>query len=197
MHPYLGQSDVGSCRRHPSRNGFTRIIERRTCALRDDGMEVRTSDLARPDAELRRLSELGVVLLLAKGFYELVPEDRRAEETAWRPTIEDAALGMAASMCGADNVALLGPSAARAHGCYPRALGRAYVSVPTQRRRRESVLGEIRFVTRAIEKMDTVRVETDLGSGWATSVEQTALDLCRDRSAWDISAASRSEMIPG
>ncbi|MEZ5342016.1 MAG: hypothetical protein R2706_11385 [Acidimicrobiales bacterium] len=43
--------------------------------------------------------------------------------------------------------------------------------------------------------MDTVRVETDLGPGRATSVEQTALDLCRERPAWNITDEARAEMI--
>jgi hypothetical protein len=43
--------------------------------------------------------------------------------------------------------------------------------------------------------MDTVRVETDLGPGWASSVEQTALDLCRNRPAWNITDEARAEML--
>ena len=152
-------------------------------------------DLERPDAELRRLADQGSVLLLTKGFYALVPEDRRGPETTWRPTIEGAALGIAAAIYGPDNVALVGPSAARQHRCYPRALGDAYVAVPKQRRHRQTVLGQVRFITRDVTKLDTVRVETDLGPGWTTSVEQTALDLCRNRPAWLITDSARSEMI--
>ncbi len=151
--------------------------------------------LDRPDAELQRLSDAGTVLTLAKGFYALVPEDRRGEQSTWRPTIEGAALGVAAALHPPEKVALIGPSAARAHRCYPRALGLAYVAVPRQRRPRLTVLGEVRFVERDIEKLDTVRIETDLGPGWATSVEQTALDLCRDRPAWNITDEARTEMI--
>ena len=151
--------------------------------------------LDRPDAELQRLAEAGTVLALTKGFYALVPEDRRGEHTTWRPSIEGAALGIAAALHSPDEVALVGPSAARAHRCYPRALGTGFVAVPRQRRPRQTVTGEIRFVERDLNKLDTVRVETDLGPGWATSVEQTALDLCRDRPAWNITSEARSEMI--
>ena len=151
--------------------------------------------LDRPDAELQRLSDAGTVLTLTKGFYVLVPEDRRGEHTTWRPTIEGAALGIAAALHVPDEIALIGPSAARAHRCYPRALGTAFVAVPQQRRPRQSIVGEIRFVERDIGKLDTVRIETDLGPGWATSVEQTALDLCRDRPAWNITDEARTEMI--
>lgn len=152
-------------------------------------------EISRPDSELRRLTENGSLLQLSKGFYALIPEARRGPDTAWIPTIEGAALGMAAALYGPDNVALIGPSAARAHRCYPRALGTAYVTAPARLRPRESTVGNIRFVTREFDKMDTVRIETDLGPGWATSPEQTALDLCRNRPNWKISESARTEMI--
>ena len=151
--------------------------------------------LDRPDAELQRLSDAGAALQLAKGFYALVPEDRRGESTSWRPSIEGAALGMAAAMHAPDEVALIGPSAARAHGCYPRALGMAYAAVPRHRRPRQIVLGELRFVERDINKLDIARIETDLGPGWATSIEQTALDLCRARPQWHVTDDARTEMM--
>ena len=135
------------------------------------------------------------MLALTKGFYVLVPEDRRGATTTWKPSIEGVALGMAATLHSPDEVALVGPSAARAHRCYPRALGTAFVAVPDQRRPRQTILGEIRFVERHIDKLDTVRVETDLGPGWATSVEHTALDLCRNRPAWSITGEARTEII--
>ncbi len=152
-------------------------------------------EVERTDTELRRLTENGSVLQLSKGFYVLVPEERRGPDTTWRPTIEGAALGMAVALYGPDEVALVGPSAARAHRCYPRALGTGYVSIPGRLRTRETIVGTIRFVTRDLSGMDTVRVEPDLGPGWATSVEQTALDLCRERPAWNITDEARTEMI--
>ncbi len=152
-------------------------------------------ELERPDTELQRLAAAGTVLLLTKGFYALIPENRRGTSTTWRPTIEGAALGMAAALYSHDRVALVGPSAARAHGCYPRALATAYVAVPRQRRPRQTALGEVRFINRDIDAIDTVRVKTDLGPGYASSVEQTALDLCRDRPAWNITDEARTEMI--
>jgi len=152
-------------------------------------------DLERPDAELRRLSGTGTVMAITKGIYALVPEGNRGTSSAWRPTLEGAALGIAAALHTPDMVALTGPSAARALGCYPRALGVGYVSVPKQRRKRETPWGTIRFVERDIDKLDTVRVETDLGAGWTTSPEQTALDLCRSRPDWQISDEARNEMI--
>lgn len=149
----------------------------------------------RADTELRRLLYNGTLLQLSKGYYVLVPEDRREPATAWRTTIEGAALGMAATLYGPDEVALVGPSACRAHQCYPRVLGKGYVSAPRVLRPRDTIVGAIQFVKRDISSMDTVRIETDLGPGWATSVEQTALDLCRNRPAWHITDEARTEMI--
>jgi hypothetical protein len=155
----------------------------------------RSFALERPDTELQRLSDAGIVLQLAKGLYALVPEPYRSPGTAWRPTIEGAALGAAATLHTPNEVALIGPSAARAHRCYPRALGTGYVAVPHQRRARTTATGRIRFVQRDVNKLDIVRIETDLGSGYATSIEQTALDLCRSRPDWGISDSTRHEMI--
>ena len=166
------------------------LTRRQLRVARPDSFEV-----DRTDTELRRLADAGSLLRLSKGFYALVPEDRRGENTSWRPTIEGAALGMSAALYGPESVALIGPSAARIHRCYPRALGEAYVTTPKTLRSRDTVLGTVRFVTRDITKMDTVRVETDLGPGRATSVEQTALDLCRSRPAWNVTEATRLEMI--
>lgn len=152
-------------------------------------------DLDRTDTELNRLTEIGSLLRLSKGFYALVPESLRGENTTWRPTIEGAALGMAAALYGQADVALVGPSAARVHRCYPRALGEAYVAVPKPLRSRATAVGNVRFITRQMTKMDTVRIDTDLGPGWATSVEQTALDLYRNRPTWNITSETRDEML--
>jgi hypothetical protein len=93
------------------------------------------------------------------------------------------------------SVALVGPSAARAHGCYPRALGGAFVAVPRQRARRETPYGPIHFSMRDTKKLDTVRISTDLGDGWATSPEQTAFDLVRNWPVWPISESTCTEML--
>lgn len=151
--------------------------------------------VSRAETECQRLAELGSLLHLSKGFYALVPEPRREPGTKWVPSIEGTALGMAAAVHGLDCVALVGPSAARAHGCYPRALGTGFATSPSWLRERTTAAGQVRFVTRRFEKMDTVAIETDLGTGWATSPEQTALDLCRNRPDWKISEAARNEMI--
>ncbi len=146
-------------------------------------------------SELRRLTDEGVLLRLTHGYYVLVPEAQRGHGTGWRPTVEGIALGVASAMYDIGDVALVGPSAARAHGCYPRALNTGFVAVPKQRRPRETPYGNIHFTTRDISKLDTVRIETDLGQGWASSPEQTAFDLVRNWPEWPISEEARSEML--
>jgi len=146
-------------------------------------------------SELRRLTDEGVLLRLTHGYYVLVPEAQRGPQTAWRPSIEGIALGIASAMYDIGTTALVGPSAARANGCYPRAVGAGFVAVPKQRRPRQTPYGNIHFTTRDFAKIDTVRIETDLGQGWATSPEQTAFDLVRNYPEWPISGAARSEML--
>ncbi len=168
----------------------TQLGNRQLRVIRPDAI-----DLKRADTELRRLADAGHLLHLSKGVLYSRSRNRRRKPVTWRPTIEGAALGMAAALYGVDAVALVGPSAARAHRCYPRALAAVYVTVPQKLRPRQTAVGLVSFVNREIDKMDTVRVDTDLGSGWATSIENTALDLCRNRPNWKISEATRSEMI--
>jgi hypothetical protein len=148
-----------------------------------------------PKSELRRLTDEGILLHLTHGFYALIPESQRGPSTTWQPTIEGIALGVAIALHSSDETALVGPSAARALGCYPRPLGTGFVAVPRQRRPRTTPYGNIRFTTRIVSKLDTVRVDTDLGSGRATSPEQTAFDLVRNWTAWKITEATRTEML--
>ncbi len=146
-------------------------------------------------SELRRLTDEGTIIRLTHGYYALVPESQREPATTWRPTIEAIALGVASAMYDVQTTALVGPSAARSLGCYPRALNAGFVAVPKQREARVTPYGRIHFSTRDISKLDTVRVTTDLGQGWATSPEQTAFDLVRNWPAWPISDATRKEML--
>lgn len=164
---------------------------------RRDNHVVRAADFPDRDArpELRRLARLGSLLRLAHGYYALVPEASREPMTTWRPSAEAAALGIAVADYGRDRVALLGPSAARLHGCYPRALGTAVVAVPRQRPLKETLAGSIQFVARDVSGLDLVRAETELGSGWTTSVEETLLDLSGNWPRWPVSEATRLEML--
>lgn len=152
-------------------------------------------EMKHPKSELRRLTNDGTILRLTHGYYALVPESQREPSTTWRPTIEGISLGVASAMYGTETTALVGPSAARSLGCYPRALNAGFVAVPKQREARETPYGSIHFSKRDISKLDTVRVTTDLGQGWSTSPEQTAFDLVRNWPVWPISDAARTEML--
>jgi hypothetical protein len=74
----------------------------------------------------------------------------------------------------------MGLSAARVHGGIPRALGVALVATTSHRRKSLGLsdrTAEIRFVRRDVSDLDLQRTTTELGSCWATSIEQTVLDL--------------------
>jgi hypothetical protein len=130
---------------------------------------------ANPWEEFRRLTRTGVLAKLAHGYYILVPEEHR--DRYWTPEIEGIALGIAIADYGRDEVALMGPTAARALGVIPRALATATVAVPRQRPVLNTAAGRIQFVKRAVPRLDTQRVTNDITTGWVTTPEQTVLDL--------------------
>jgi hypothetical protein len=78
---------------------------------------------------------------------------------------------------GHDGAALMGVTAARHHRAVPRALAVAIVAVPKQRPVLRTVAGEVLFVRRNVARLDVEAVETELATGWVTTVEQTILDL--------------------
>jgi hypothetical protein len=129
-----------------------------------------------PRAELSRLVSAGAARRLATGYYALTPRHRLGDQR-WRPDVESAALGIAQSDYGTSVVALMGVSAARWHGAFPRAVGVAVVAVPKQRPVMETDLGRIVFVKRQVDRLDLERAETSLTAGWVTTPEQTLLDL--------------------
>lgn len=130
-----------------------------------------------PRAEFLRLEETGVLLRAAHGYYALIPEASRGGH--WRPEIEALALGIGQADYGKREVALMHISAARIHGAIPRALGVAVLAVPKQRPTLETTCGRIIFVKRNVSTLKRIRVETELATGWVTSLEQTILDLAR------------------
>jgi hypothetical protein len=115
---------------------------------------------------------------LAPGYYAIVPLDQIGR--SWIPELEAAAIGIAAADHGVDGVALMGLSAARVHGAVPRALGVAVVATTAHRRKTLNLSdrsAEITFVRHQVSALDLQRTSTELGSCWATSIEQTVLDL--------------------
>ncbi len=128
-----------------------------------------------PALQFRRLAQEGVLLKVAHGYYAHVPEASRGSN--WRPEIEALALGIGQADYGKNEVALMHLSAARMQGAIPRALAIAVLAVPKRRPDLQTTCGRILFVQRDFSSLKTFRVETELATGWCTSIEQTALDL--------------------
>jgi hypothetical protein len=131
---------------------------------------------AHPRAELARLAQAGAVKRLATGYYALVPQDRLGDHR-WTPDLDAAALGIGQVDYGPASVALMGLSAARYHGAIPRALSVAVLAIPKQRPALDTEVGRIVFVKRDVTRLDLERLDTTLGSGLVTTIEQTLLDL--------------------
>ena len=144
---------------------------------------VRAVDLAdvyaHPGPALAGLERRGVAHRIVSGLYCAVPREHVGRW--WLPTIEGAAAAVATALYGDRVPVLTGLTAARMHQALPRAIGVAYVAVPTQRRPLRMVDrdGEIRFVKREVAELDAVLMATDLGRALATSPEQTVLDFAR------------------
>ena len=132
---------------------------------------------AHPAAEVARLYHHGLLHRFTDGYYVVVPQDMVGRR--WMPGLEAAAAGIASSIYGADDIVLMGVSAARLHGAISRALATATVATPAQHR--PIVLSDrtaiVRFVKRNTRVIDAERYETELGSTLVTTPEQTILDL--------------------
>jgi len=143
-------------------------------------MVLRPRDLAdlyaRPDLEVARLADHGVLRHVAHGYWVLPPIDQ-VENPDWRPEVETLALALAVADYGTRTTALTGPSAARHHGALPRALATATVAVPRQRPALDTAYGRIVFVKRDTGRLDLARARTLLVVGYATTIEQTMLDI--------------------
>jgi hypothetical protein len=145
---------------------------------------VRPADLdgvfANPRAALRHLERDGVVHRIAYGYYCEVPTD--ADPAAWLPSLEAVAMGVAMARGAPSEPVLMGMSAARVHGAFPRAVATATVAVAVGGRRPVPLVDRpatIRFVERDTEALDAERVRMDLGAALVTTPEQTLLDLAR------------------
>lgn len=130
-----------------------------------------------PALQFRRLEAKGELLKVAHGYYVLIPESERGAN--WRPAIEAIALGIGQADYGRNGVTLMHLSAARIHGAIPRAIAVAVLAVPKQRPTLKTEFGRIIFVKRDVESLKRVRTDTEIGTGWVTSIEQTALDLAK------------------
>jgi predicted transcriptional regulator of viral defense system len=141
---------------------------------------------------MARLAARGAVRRLASGYYAVVPLDRWGDET-WRPDLHAAALGIAQADCGRDAVALMGVSAARLHGAVPREIAVAVVAVPKQRPAVTVAGGRILFVRRTVDRLDVQAAQTELATGWITTIEQTLVDLLDRPTLGDLPTAHLTE----
>ena len=142
---------------------------------------------ARPNDEFARLAESETLARIAPGYWVLVPELERGR---WKPDIAALALGIGIADYGRDAVALMGISAGRRHGAWPRAAAVAQIAVPRQRPTLQTANGTIRFVKRNVPRLDVEAVRTDVATGWITTLEQSLIDLTlRPELAGDPSAA--------
>jgi predicted transcriptional regulator of viral defense system len=145
-----------------------------------DSLVVRPRDLAHrwanPTKALARLSNAGLVRPLAHGYW-LVPPADRLSDPAWRPELEALGLAVAAADYGAGAAALMGVSAARHLGAWPRAVGVAVVAVPRQRPPLVTPFGRVIFAERDTALLAVEPAETRLVTAATTTVEQTLLDL--------------------
>jgi AbiEi antitoxin C-terminal domain len=148
---------------------------------------------ANPWDEFGRLTQTGMLVKVAHGYYLLVPEEHRG--AYWAPEVEGLALGIAVADYGRDRVALMGPAAARVLGAIPRALATATVAVPRQRPVLTTTAGRVQFVKRLVEHLDVQRVTTEITTGWVTTPEQTVLDLADRPNLAGIIPATAEEAI--
>jgi hypothetical protein len=148
---------------------------------------------AQPAGELKRLTEAGALIRIARGYYAAVPIGRQAR--AWSPSLEDLAAGLASAVYGPGQGALWGLSAARVHGALPRAIAIGYAFGPTQHRPITLLArpGHVEFRRRDPERLDLEYVDTELGPGLVTSIAQTILDL--SSRAFEDEADPRTEAV--
>jgi predicted transcriptional regulator of viral defense system len=126
---------------------------------------------------LARLAETGVLHRLAAGYYAIVPSEHIGQP--WSPDLESASWGIAAADDGPRSVALMGLSAAHAHGAFEDSPG---VGVVATTRNRPTLRfadrdATVSFVRRDPRRLKIERHSSPLGPGWVTTVEQTLLDL--------------------
>jgi predicted transcriptional regulator of viral defense system len=148
-----------------------------------------------PSEQFGRLTRRGLLLRLAPGYFALVPPDRVGSNPPWVPPLADAGWAIAAADYGVDAVALCGSSAARHHGLIPRAMAVAYVATPKQRPRLHVTDGEVRYSRRDVTALDVERIRTQLGDGWVTTLEQTALDLLARPDRWKLPSEDLEQAV--
>lgn len=149
---------------------------------------------ANPSPEVQRLESRGVLMRLAHGYYA-IPPSQWLGDPAWVPEIEAVALGVAASDHDPTGVAIVGISAARVLGFFPRALGTAVVAVPVRRRPLATRVGHVHFWQRKVDRLETQVWRSELGQGRVSTVEQALLDLADRPDRGDVTLATAQEAL--
>ncbi|MFE6609496.1 type IV toxin-antitoxin system AbiEi family antitoxin [Amycolatopsis sp. NPDC057786] len=159
---------------------------------------IRPRDLAdlyaHPRAEVARMARSGVLHRVANGYYALPPLNRLGD-SRWTPDLNAVAMGVGQVDYGVSSAALMGISAAYIHGAVPRRLAVAVLAIPKQRPPLPTANARIVFVKRDVSKLDVERTETELGIGWVTTLEQTALDLATRPTLGGIGETNAHEAI--
>lgn len=122
------------------------------------------------------LVDQGALKRIVRGVYTAPPNGQDAR--TWSPSLEAAALAVAASRHGSRQAILMGIGAARFWGAIPRAIGSTVVAIPVAGRRPLRVgSGTMYFAHRDLGGIDASVERTELGSGLVASREQTLFDL--------------------
>ncbi|MDR2565558.1 MAG: type IV toxin-antitoxin system AbiEi family antitoxin [Bifidobacteriaceae bacterium] len=148
-----------------------------------------------PEKELVRLHARGLVVRIAHGTYVAKP-DTVGLHTAWKPTLEEAAMAYATAAYGDRVPVLAGIGAARHWGAIPRAIGASVIAVPEQHRPVTLATGgRIVFTVRDAAKIRAVLVEGGLGVMRVATVEQTMVDLALRPDLGGMSAEARAAAV--
>jgi predicted transcriptional regulator of viral defense system len=169
----------------------TDLYDRETLVVRSRDFSGRWVN---PTNELTRLAQAGIVRSVSHGYW-LIPPAQRLKDLSWRPEVEAFGLALAVADYGSEAVALMGVSAARHHGAWPRAVAVAVIAVPRQRPLFRSPFGAVHFVKRATGRLATELTTTPLVTGSVTTVEQTILDLADRPSLGGVRAKETGESI--
>ena len=124
-----------------------------------------------------RLATGGVLHRMAPRYYAILRSEHVG--AGWLPDLEAVSWGIAAADDGPRSVALMGLSAARAHGALAGAIDVGVVATTRNRPplRLTDRHATVSFVRRDPRRLKIERYTGALGSGWLTTVEQTLLDL--------------------
>jgi hypothetical protein len=148
---------------------------------------------SQPSVQFNRLVKADLLRRIAPGFYSITPTSNVG--VPGRLSMEEATAGIAAAEFGQDGFALMGISAARMQGLYPRAIAFGVVAAP---RPRKPVFltskAHIVFVKTALQNLDLVATKLPTGMCYSTSVDQTLLDVVHHE-AWAVNGQVAEEII--